>query len=85
MASRNYLIGLLHLLKKICAFAGNTDFTEMEMQGDPMPRKVPKDLSSLSERELSRIAAAAEEMRGSSRGGGEVHRRRVPMYRTAVQ
>jgi len=63
-ASRNYLVGLLNLLKKICAFTGNTVFTEMEMQGEPMPRKVPKDLSSLSPRDLERIAAAAAEIPG---------------------
>jgi integrase len=76
-ASRNYLVGLLHLLKKVCAFAGNNVFTQMEVQGDPIPRKLPKDLSSLNERELARISAAADEMEGWK---GEVARFIVAVY-----
>ncbi len=76
-ASSNYLVGLLHLLKKVCAFAGNNVFTQMEVQGDPIPRKLPKDLSSLNEKELARITAAANEMGGWR---GEVARFIVAIY-----
>lgn len=76
-ASRNYLVGLLNLLKKICAYAGNNVFAEMEVQGEPMPRKVPKDLSSLSQRDLDRIAAAAAEIPGWT---GEVARFLMAIY-----
>lgn len=76
-ASRNYLVGLLNLLKKICAYAGNNVFTEMEVKGEPMPRKVPKDLSSLSQRDLDRIAAAAAEIPGWT---GEVARFLMAIY-----
>lgn len=76
-AGQNYLVNLLQLLKKVCLFAGNNVFAQMEAEGENLFQKIPKDLSSLTQEELARLAVAAESIGGWT---GEVARFLVAIY-----
>ena len=52
------------LMEKVCGFAGNPVFQKLRAQGENLPRRTPKDLTSLNREELEQIAAKAEEVRG---------------------
>jgi integrase len=65
------------LMEKVCAFVGNPVFERLRAAGENLPRRTPKDLSSLSEEELQQIAAKAEEVRGWY---GEIARFLVAIY-----
>jgi integrase len=67
----------LMLMEKVCAFVGNPVFERLRAAGENLPRRTPKDLSSLSLEELERIAAKAEEVKGWY---GDVARFLVAMY-----
>jgi len=76
-AQHNYLVGLLQFLKQLCEYSGNDVFKELEASGEDLFEKVPKDLGSLSEKELVSIRKAAESIEGWS---GEVARFITAMY-----
>jgi len=65
------------LMEKVCAFVGNPVFERLRAAGENLPRRTPKDLSSLSQEELQQIAAKAEEVRGWY---GEIARFLVTIY-----
>lgn len=63
-AQQNYLVGLLQFLKQICVFSGNDVFSELAANGESLFEKVPKDLSSLTQKELGAIQKAAGSIPG---------------------
>lgn len=75
--SQNYLVSILRFLKQICEYAGNNVFAEMRAGGEPFPKKIPKNLTSLSARDLKCLQEAAESIHGWT---GEVARFIVAIY-----
>jgi len=75
--SQNYIVNILGFLKQICEYSGNNVFARMHAEGEELPQKVPKDLTSLSDKELACLIAAAESMKGWT---GEVARFITAMY-----
>lgn len=76
-AQHNYLVGLLQFLKQLCEYSGNDVFKELELNGEDLFEKVPKDLSSLSDKDLVIIYKTAQSMKGWT---GEIARFIVAMY-----
>lgn len=76
-AQKNYLVSLLQFLKQICEYSGNDVFAVLEANGEELFEKVPKDLSSLTGKELDIIRKAAESIEGWT---GEIARFIVAMY-----
>lgn len=76
-ASQNYLAAITRFLKQLCEYSGNNVFAQMNAEGEQLPKKVPKDLKSLSEDDLERLRIAAESIEGWT---GEVARFITAMY-----
>jgi integrase len=72
-----YMAKNLGFLKAVCEYAGNGVFTKMRAKGVELPKKVPKDLQPLTDKDLATILQKAEELKGWN---GEVCRFLVWMY-----
>ncbi len=72
-----YMAKNLGFLKAVCEYAGNGVFSKMKANGVELPKKVPKDLQPLTDKDLATILQKAEELKGWN---GEVCRFLVWMY-----